>query len=316
MTTNLDEYKGAPSEKPASTASVQSPAPENRGAGRGSSSPKLAVKGSFRDMLNHSVGKFLFILDSSGKPEKIEALCASFTKRMDNLINIFDPWDQFLTNVNFFRQDETEARYLKMSERLQECLTELLNPQGCIAIIKAFSTSDDFKIRNMLVRDILNPEITKRFGSQDFIFDVVAENLAEKVDKPQESKKAASAPDRMEEKANFSFITVTPVIDPVKGLALSQVKPGDHILVEGPHGVEKISCPVASISPSEIEGRLIVYVNVEGNVMGKMVLSRTTMLARPEDEKPVEVGKDMVWFIIVAVFLILAFIFSIVYSFF
>ncbi|PKK88718.1 MAG: hypothetical protein CVV64_17505 [Candidatus Wallbacteria bacterium HGW-Wallbacteria-1] len=316
MTTNLDEYKGVPTSKDESTgqSALKPPGQEIRSVG--GSEPNLAIKGSFRDMLNHSVGKFLVILNTSGRPDRIEAICASFTKRMDNLINIFDPWDQFLTNVNFFKNDETDLKFQKMSEKLHECLGELLTAEGCQTIMKAFSTSSDFKVRNMLVRDVFNTEISKRFGSQDFVFDIVAENLAEKAKLDSDTRKTQAAGDKGEEKANFSFMTVTPVIDPVNGIPLSSAKPGDHILVEGPAKLEKINCPIASITPSEIEGRFVVYVNVEGNVMGKMVLSRTTMLARPDSETTAEVGKDVIWFIIVAVFLLLAFLFGVLYYIF
>lgn len=314
MTTTIEEYKGIGTSTP--KISGQSENSSNSAQTGGVDGTLYVFKTGFKDTINNKVGKLILILDQNGGVFKFDGFFGEYSKRMDSSVNIFDSWEQFLKNVSFFKADETDAKFKTSTDKILDSFKAKLGAGLAGEFFALAKGNNDYNVRNLMAKEQFSNFFIEMAGNKDLQTEAVVDVIAPEEDEPDQEESGKPRTSGFEANHNnFSFIAVTPIIDPVHGMPVHELKIGHQVMVENSIG-ESVLCQVSGLSPSDVEGRIVVYVQLEEKVMGKMVLSRTTMLMKPEEEKADEISKETIGVVIFIVAAVLLFIGWIIFAFF
>lgn len=312
MATTINEYKGiGVANKQASGLSENNQSSTQKSDAGGN---LYIFKAEFEDIISNKAGKLILILDQNGGVFKFEGFFGEYSKRMDTSVNIFDSWERFLKNVDFFKTDEIDSKFKTSTDKFLEAFKSQLESGIAAELFNIAKGNKDYNIRNLMAKERLSTFFIEIAGNKDIQTEIVIDVIVPEAEKVEE--KAGEKSKGFEANhSNYSFMAVTPIIDPVNGLSVHDLRVGHQVMVENPEK-KSVMCQVSGLTPSDVEDRIVVYVQLEENVIGKMVLSRTTMLMKPEEEKKDEISNETIGVVIFVVAAVLLFIGWIIFALF
>jgi hypothetical protein len=170
-------------------------------------------------------------------------------------------------------------------------------------------------MRNLIAKEALTKPLTDFFKTPEYEFDVFVdpdtENSADNTSNSNDQAFPESS--ALDSDKQLSFINIAPVIDPVKGSRADSLSIGESIYIRNHEAAAEISAVIADIIPSKVDKRLLIYVTLEDNVMGKLVVSENTLIKTGSEAINEEMDDDIIKFVVIAAVIVIILIVIMIY---
>lgn len=311
MSENTKAYKGISPENLESETtndSLKQISPVNKPAGTNQSTDSnkplaeanIIIKINFKDKFNTNVAKILVIVNSKSLV-KSECLCNYNSKRLDTKLNIQEPWEKFLSGMEYYLGDNTDEKYIEMTNKLKNHLDLLYTAEFISSLTNKINNSSDQNMRNLIAKEAFLKSILEFFGCDEYEFTTFVEPpKSSEETNSHSSNQAFSSSSAYDSNNQFSFITVTPMIDPVNGKRADTLSIGENIFIQQHDSSTAINSEIADILPSNIDNRILFYVRLEDNLMGKLVVSENTLIKNSDNTIDKPVDEDIIKFVVIA----------------
>ena len=275
----------------------------------------LALKSTFTPSRGHIGGGFCVVFDGRTGKTVFDVFWVANPYNTGKLIESSKGWRTFVKNLPQMGPLDKD-----WSGKLQEQLKGILKIEEKKKLYENYTRPKLRQLESMIRRSFESTSQCVFSATTDA--EPVSRNELEraKIIKPlppspeevakkqreEEERRQAEEEEKVKENANFegTIIMCTPLVDPIKGKASSDITPGDIIGVklegEGTSALVKKYLEENNIEPvfpveevRETAGKKFIYVKISDEIRGAITITKDIKIQIKEDQPPEETGKKV-----------------------
>lgn len=284
------------------------------------------VKVQFSDRANNLLG-FLFILVSMKEMAvtKCEVVVNYFSNYFLKQFSLTTPWVRFLERIGEEYADISESLLRDYSDRVKT-IYRLYDIDRLSRMAEIIRDISDPNLKKIMMIDLIKEDLQQVLPGEELVVEFSSEIVGQDSagDSSGETGSKNGAPltesadvsggvDDDDIQPHITTVSVEPLIDPIEGTSVGELKIGDvvGVVVDRRRSWNSEGRVISLFSPGSGSDRIVVKLELSEEMWGQMLLSRNMMVQTGEqDGRPplFRISRDVIIYLTIALLSILVII--------